>query len=109
MRFSELIEPWIIKKIYWKILSPVMKLVVRIHGVKFKKLKVFGYPRISNEGKIFFSEGIELHSTNAYYVTTGFVPNCLLKTYPGAEIHIGKNVQLNGTTIIAAKKIVGCY
>lgn len=106
MRLSEMIEPWIIKKIFWKALSPFMKLVLKIHGVNSRKVKVFGYPRISNEGKIILSEGVELHSTNAYYVTSGFVPNCLLKTYHGAEINIGKNVQLNGTTIISAKKVV---
>ena len=95
----------IIKKVYWKIMQPIMQLLVKLHKVKCGNIKAYGYPRIHNEGRIILRDNVELQSTNSFYLTAGFVPNCLLVTYNNGKIIVMDNVHLNGTTIISSSSV----
>ena len=105
MRLREALDPWTAKKLFWFILKPFMTCVLKLHGVQSRKTKAYGYPRVHNEGEIVLGEGVQLFSTNAYYVTAGFLPNCLLTTYKGGRIVIGKSAQLHGATVISAEEV----
>lgn len=87
-------------------MKPLMNKLLDLNNVNYyDKVDVYGYPRISNNGSIYFKSGVKLFSTNAYYLSAGFVPNVLLKTYKHGKIIICENVELNGTTIISADSV----
>ncbi len=97
--FDAIIHP---TKVLCYILSPILKIILILNGVTFgKNIGIYGVPRIQNKGKIEIGSNARLTSTNNAYNSGNLIGGCYLRTSKGAEILIGDEVFLNGTSIVS--------
>ncbi len=93
-------------KVFTVLTSPFAKMALRLNGVKFGHgVKVYGFPRIENRGKITLGNNMRLNSARCTYNSGNMEGGVLLRTSRSGSITVGDEVYLNGTSIISEENV----
>ncbi len=93
-------------KVLTVLASPFAKIALRLNGVKFGQgVKVYGFPRIENRGKIILGNNMRLNSAKCTYNSGNMEGGVLLRTSKTGKIIVGDEVYLNGTSIISEESV----